>query len=68
MKLQPTVNENPDDVRFLSNTIKGWKTRMALTKPKTLAPMHTLTPGAIPNTPTVVSTPMILTITLRNLE
>lgn len=56
MKLQPCIEQFPDDVRFLYTLVRGWRTVSIINQSKTLAPPHILLQNVIPNTNTVVST------------
>ena len=55
MHLQSRIQEDASDVKFVYDLTRGWRIRIALNEPKSLAPKSKLSDGAIPITNTVVS-------------
>ena len=55
MYLQSKIQEDASDVKFIYDLTRGWRIRIALNEPKSLAPKSKLSDGAIPITNTVVS-------------
>ena len=58
MKLQPQIEQSPEDIRCLYAMVRGWRTTILLNQPKTLAPPQILSQNVIPITKTVVSSPI----------
>ena len=55
MQLQSRIQEDANDVKFVYDVTMGWRIRITLNEPKSLAPKSKLNDGAIPITNTVVS-------------
>lgn len=55
MQHQARIEEDASDVQFIYKLTRGWRTRIALNEPKSLAPRSKFKEGSMPNTNTVVS-------------